>query len=378
MAACVPDAASAANAWTATTCATVTSSAPSASCTASGAASGNNAVLVIGEARESMVCGNQFGGSSGFGMLVPSNADVSISGAAIDVQVGGPDMHERNLFANTVNAPNIGIAGLVRNTQVLGNWFGLDRDGVMHLGTDTAVLIEGKSALIRNNLFAYGEIGVVFSSSFVEFNRVQNNRFGFDGLGDNAELRSAVSSRGGKGNVIGAVADQIGGGNEIANCTGPAIEIIATQQTPIGTRVRANRIRATASGMDIDLANVGPTLNDAGDLDDGPNRRMNHPVLVVVSDAQAMTTISGNIDTLPGNMLIDFYASASPRAGGRGEAAQYLGHALAINGSFLFQIPLNINNPYPFITATATDGDGDTSELSPSLRAPPLFVGGFE
>ncbi len=344
-----------------------------------GAASGNNAVLAISEARESVVRGNQFGGSSGFGLLTPSNADISISGAAQDVQVGGPQSAERNLFTSTLEAPNITIAGLVRNSQVLGNWFGLDRDGVFHMGTVIGVLIEGKDTIVRNNLFAYDDIGIMFSSSLSQHNRVQNNSFGLDPSGANAEMISAISARGGKNNIIGAIADQNSGGNLIANSLGAAIEVtMSPGNTPLSTRIRGNRIRATANGMDIDLAGGGPTANDIGDLDEGPNRTMNHPVLSAVSDAFGQITVPGTIDTLAGSVVIDFYASASRGTSERGEAAQYLGHVTTATGNFQFQIPLTVNNPYPYISATATNDDGNTSELSPSLRAPPLFVAGFE
>ena len=96
--------------------------------------------------------------------MTPSNADISIAGTAQDVQVGGPQLSERNLFTRTLEAPNIVVAGQVRNSQVLGNWFGLDRDGVMHMGTAIGVLIEGKDTIVRNNLFAYDDIGIMFSS----------------------------------------------------------------------------------------------------------------------------------------------------------------------------------------------------------------------
>lgn len=342
-----------------------------------GAAAGNNAVLAIGNVSESVVRGNQFGGDSGFGLLAPNNLDVSISGSSKNVQVGGTAFSDRNLFGNALIGINIELGSAVRGNQVLGNWFGLERDGFTDASSAGALYIEGSDTLIRNNRFAYNDVAITIESSFAERNRIQNNVFGAAGNNTSAPLHSAVSVQGGQNNVIGAIDDQASGGNVILDCSGPAIEVGNT--TPAtATRIRRNLIKNSLGNMDIDLAGAGPTANDPGDIDAGPNLTMNHPVISSVDDAGGVVLVTGTIDTQPGSVLIDFYASNRCNANGRGEAAGHLGSVVTSNGSFELAIPLTIENFTPYISTTATDANGNTSEVSPCLRAPPLFVSSFE
>jgi trimeric autotransporter adhesin len=339
---------------------------------------GNNATIALGDVNESVIRGNQFGGISNVGTLPPSNTDISIAGTTHDAQIGGPLLSDRNLFSRALVEANVAIGSLARGTQVMGNWFGMHRDGGAVLAADVAIAIEGADSSLRGNRFVQGSVGIMLSANSSERNRIQGNIFGLDAHGASAPMQVAVSVRGGKNNIIGAVANQETGGNVIDGSTSAAIRIFTTNATPLSARVRGNSIHDSVGHMDIDLAAAGPTLNDAGDADEGPNRTMNHPVLASVTDTNSFFSIAGSIDTKPGSILIDIYGSYRCTAGLRGDSLHHLASVSTSNGQFALQMPLNIDNPYPFISATATDSDGNTGELSTCLRAPSIFEGGFE
>ena len=241
---------------------------------------GNTAAVVVSDARDVVLRGNQFGGTGGFGLLPINVNAVSISGVALEVQVGGPQVADRNLFADLNAESHIGLSSGTRQTQIINNWFGLDRDGSADRGAAVGVFIEGKEAIIKDNLFANTNVGVALSSVSAQGNRIQNNIFGVNTAFGSAPLQTAVRVTGGSSNVLGAAADHLVGGNLLVGCTGAAaIQVTAIgANPPLSARIRGNRI-LNSTGLDIDLAAPGPTANGVGDLDEGPNRTMNHPLI---------------------------------------------------------------------------------------------------
>lgn len=126
------------------------------------------------------------------------------------------------------------------------------------------------------------------------------------------------------------------------------------------------------SGIPIDLACDGPTPNDPGDLDEGPNTLLNFPdkinfaatVEVIESDVGVSLTGQVNGTTAPG-ALVEIFAvtSAKPISGGRLiDGVTFLAQARADgNGTFTFTgLP---DSPTCGYTATATDIAGNTSEF---------------
>ena len=338
---------------------------------------GNNAAVIVADTRDVVLRGNQFGGSGDFGLL-PINANgVSISGSALEVQLGGPQVADRNLFADLNGNIHVGLSSSTRQVQILNNWFGVDRDGTSDRGAAMGLSIEGQDATIKGNRFAHTNFGIVISGVSAQRNRLQSNFFGVTTAFASAPLQTAVRVTGGNNNVIGAAGDYLVGGNTIVNSTGAAaIEVTAMgANPPLSARIRGNRIFNSA-GLDIDLATPGPTANDVGDLDEGPNRTMNHPVLTGISNQLGIGTVIGSIDTLAGAVVIDLYQSFRCTSGGRGEAGMHLGQRLTSNGNFNFALPLLADNS--FLSATATDSTGNTSEVSPCVAVPPLFRDGFE
>ncbi len=151
---------------------------------------------------------------------------------------------------------------------------------------------------------------------------------------------------------------------------GAGVEVQDGTNNPI----LANSIHSN-SALGINLIDDGDpasgvTANDPGDLDTGPNNLQNFPVLTSASSDGGTTTISGLLDTQPGDYRVEFFANASLDPSGNGEGETFLGDTLVTvngDGSFVAVLSVGISNDQ-FITATATriesDNPTDTSEFS--------------
>ncbi|MBL8186064.1 MAG: DUF2012 domain-containing protein, partial [Blastocatellia bacterium] len=132
-------------------------------------------------------------------------------------------------------------------------------------------------------------------------------------------------------------------------------------------RIRGNVVHSNG-GLGIDLFPIGPTLNDPGDPDSGPNFLKNYPVLDFVTGGGG-TSIEGTLNNSPAFVhTIDFYSSPECDPSGFGEGRTYIGSTnVTTNASNLaaFDVSFPTNTPIGhFVTATSTDSQGNTSEFS--------------
>ena len=162
-------------------------------------------------------------------------------------------------------------------------------------------------------------------------------------------------------NVIAA--DTLVRGLEIRNFAADGIGVGAVSR---GTRFAHNSIHDNGD-LGIDLENDGVTANDAGDADDGANRRQNFPVLLTATEG---TRVTGTLDSTPNSrFVLQFYASPVCDPSGNGEGQTFVGELTQTTDA---AGALNFDRTFTgasfagqFITATATnDATGDTSEFS--------------
>jgi hypothetical protein len=122
-----------------------------------------------------------------------------------------------------------------------------------------------------------------------------------------------------------------------------------------GSRLRANSIHDNV-GLGIDLGSDGPTVNDPGDTDTGPNLLQNNPVLTDAATAGGRTYVAGTLNTQPNSKaVIDIYANRP----GQSQGERYLGSinvptdatGKATFGAWLDAAPAT---PGEALTATAT------------------------
>ena len=156
-----------------------------------------------------------------------------------------------------------------------------------------------------------------------------------------------------------------GAGNVIAFNGGNGVTVVGG--LAVGNSIRGNAIIANA-GLGIDLGGDGPTPNDPGDLDAGPNGLQNTPVLTATTTA-ATTRVVGTFDGLPNTTFtIDIYANALADPSGFQEGGRWLGSFSITtddSGHAEFDVTLDaMTFQGETITSTATDPDGNTSEFS--------------
>jgi hypothetical protein len=113
----------------------------------------------------------------------------------------------------------------------------------------------------------------------------------------------------------------------------------------------------------IDLAGNGVTLNDAGDIDAGPNNLQNFPVITDATTTSVTGTFNGAADT---TFQLQLFTTVTCDPSQHGE-----GETLVLP----FSVTTNTNGSASFVqdvvlpagqwaTATATDPSGNTSEFS--------------
>ena len=169
-------------------------------------------------------------------------------------------------------------------------------------------------------------------------------------------------------------------GLTIAGFAGNGIEV--TGAGSVNNTITNNLIYDNG-GLGIDLNDDGVTLNDAGDVDTGPNDLLNFPEFdsaYITPDTTFML-----YGRAPANAIIELYAahpggdSLKPEDGsGYGEAWQYVGCDTADGtGDFIYEVGTDIPQ-FSEITATATDVTGNTSEFAENIEltpAPLIIVG---
>ena len=208
-------------------------------------------------------------------------------------------------------------------------------------------------------------------------NVVEGNLIGTDatGLGDLGNLDVGVSISG-SNNLIGALAASAA--NKIFfNFAGVQVTQMGGANPAVGNSILSNSIYAPAiliSGrpgdpIDLDLLGYfdGPTRNDLGDGDTGPNNFQNFPIITSTSFLPDRTTVRGGLNSTPSTTFtIQFFSrDVAPNPG------DFLANFLATEtittnaaGQAYFEFDLQ---PLPFdvvIVATVTDSDGNTSEFS--------------
>ena len=162
-------------------------------------------------------------------------------------------------------------------------------------------------------------------------------------------------------NIIGGT--QPGAGNQIKSDLAGVVILSGT-----GDAVRGNAI-SVIFGIGIDLGDDGPTDNDPGDADTGPNDLQNFPIVTGASLVGNSLLIVGDLDSTPHTAFsIDLYGNADSSPTGE----SYLttvdvmtdgsGHA-----QFSGSVPTDALDGLYFVTATATDPGNNTSEFSPSF-----------
>ena len=309
--------------------------------------------------------------------------------------VGGINPADRNIIAANGSYGGAGIYAAYRGLAASGNFIGLARDGVSDLGGSVGIeinayntFIGGSTAASRNVISGNALAQVVIRNGY--HNYIQGNYIGTDATGAvNSNLTNGVGlavTHYAYSNIVGG--GEPGEGNTIAGVSGAGISTVlqgypVESSVPVGNAFIGNNIFDIgtfdfpgfgSSNLGIDLNGPGssdrqgPTANDVGDPDTGPNNLINFPVLKSAQQIGNQLTITYDLDAadaIDGTYRVEFFANSERSIFGAGPGESYLGaDAFATPGtnrSITLTVSGDITRKALSATTTvvgATEGDG--------------------
>lgn len=343
------------------------------------------------------IIGSQFGGQVGSVVLPANQGGILVN--ADDVQIGGPDPSERNVFADSTGGGLIPSAGVLildaDRSLVINNYIGTTVTGGNGLGNTIGIYAAGSGGTIADNLISFNSSAAI---------RLTTDASGFDVLRNRIGLPSLclIGPCASAGNGVGIFIE--GSNNTLS-------DNLTANNLASGVRVTGDgnavlRHLAYRNGGDgasippIDIANFGYNANDndAAAMPPAGNRGINYPQLTRAerSTTLPIVRIFGTLQSSNSAYLISLYSGDRRLAGQRCEGRKLLAQksvtiANALpgqNGSIDFEVSVPTSElDGKQITATATRreqqliGNGtrlsDTSEYGNCLEMP-LFGDGFE
>ncbi|MDJ0960174.1 MAG: Ig-like domain-containing protein [Acidimicrobiia bacterium] len=336
---------------------------------------GQDGVLLIGAGSTgNFVSGNSIGtNAAGDAAVANGRAGVYIDNAATANDIGGPTAAWGNVISgNTEDGIYLTDSGTDLN-RITHNYIGTNAAGDAAVPNgDRGVQVEsgassnwigdvGQGNVISGNT-GDGIIIADWLSSGTANNRIIENLVGVAADG------TTPLGNGANGVHIDPVANTLIATNTIAHNAWDGVLLEPTSLT--GNSIVGNSIYANGQ-LGIDLGNDGPTINDVGDADPGPNDLLNYPVIDSAVIAPPWITVNYTVDAPPGNYVVEFYSNPSgvdPSGYGEGEALEYQ-DSIAHPGGSASYVAVFSGFITDELTATLTEGVigtyGSTSEFSP-------------
>jgi hypothetical protein len=319
------------------------------------------------------VAGNYIGlDATGGVALANGEQGIDVSGA--NNAIGGTGPFDRNVISGNASHGVMLAGGGATANRVIGNYIGTDLNGTLDLGNADGVRIQngahgntiGGTTAAERNVISGNEDGIEIRNAVSTPNIVAGNYIGTTAGGagplGNSESGIEVTSA---NNTIGGTAP--GAGNTIA--FNGQDGVMVDNLTTTGVAILGNVIHSN-TGTGIDLADNGPTPNDGGDVDSGPNNLQNFPVLTGAATNGTTVTIAGSLDsTASTNYRIEFFATGvgGPRFLGALSPNLFVGAAGSAAFVATLTTPVAVTET---ITATATNlTTNSTSELSAAVTA---------
>jgi RHS repeat-associated protein/CSLREA domain-containing protein len=324
-------------------------------------------------ANGNMVQGNFIGTSAnGNQDLGNTLSGIAIGYGSSNNNIGGATASERNLISGNDETGIIISESGTSTNLVQGNYIGTDGTGLLPLGNDfdgvhiqinaSDTLVGGTTSGAGNLIASNGWSGVrVTTSSFG--NTIQGNTVGTDLNGTLAlgNVEDGISINGPSNQVGGT---ESGAANRSAHNTLNGIYV----QSGTGNTLEGNLVWSNGA-LGIDLNPLGPTPNDPGDTDIGPNNLQNSPVVISFTTG-ANTTVNGTLNSSANTTFrLEFFADTMACAPSvYPEGKRFLGFTdvnTDANGNVSFAITLPaVTTNDEVVSVTATDPLGNTSEFS--------------
>ena len=334
------------------------------------AASGKSGILLQDNATTyaNLIAGNRVGtNATGSAALGNAEAGIEIQGAS-KTTVGGTAPGAGNLISGNHSA-GLFLWALATGTQVIGNRIGTNAAGTAAIpneggvGLDNAPgnTIGGSTVAAANLISGNTDTGIwIDAASTIIGNLIGTQADGSSPLG-NGEFGIKISNYSGSPLAVGGV--KKGAGNVIGWNASGGIGV-ASGVVPFGF---ANSFFGNGL-LAIDNFVDGPTANDPGDADTGPDGMQNYPTLGTAVAGAKGITVTGTLDSAVGSYTIYFYASPATDVPAQGRTRL---------GSTVAKVPLG-GGPATFIftgkgllpagtqiTAVAVGHDGPSEMSAP-------------
>lgn len=356
---------------------------------------GNAANGIVVAANGTVLTGNRIAGMADDGIDLFSGFGAQVMNNQVGSSNTGADWGNANA--------GIRIRAAAPNALVQGNVVGFNFNGVVVEATDTLVcgnrigvgLGDQLAGNASEGLWLVGDGNVIGSDDgSCPANVIGDN--GSDGIevwgADNVIAGNRIGGVPGidLGNHNGGILLHGAGAHSnhvLANVlwynASDGVRVTATAGN--GNAIQENSFGSNG-GQGIDLLDDGPTANDPGDGDGGPNRLQNTPVITSAIGATGEVAVTFSVDSGAAAaaypLAVDVYLTGPGTSQG-GHWLQRESYA-STDDSVTRYIPLPAGTATGGIIATATDADGNTSEFSNAMAffAVPLpeelFYDGFE
>ncbi len=312
---------------------------------------------------ENVIMGNLIGTDAAGKSAIPNTYGLLFDDRSSKNIVGGINPGEGNLISGNTAFGAYFYNNGTNSNHVVGNKIGTDINGLYAIPNETGVHIDGGtySNVVMSNLISGNIVaGITIFSIKSDNNLITKNKIGIS-----AQNKPLGNGADGIRIAFGPKNNTIGGSEQDANIiayngkNGVSIESDVAENN----LVSMNKIYGNYF-MGIDIFPEGLNHNDAGDVDGGPNKRMNYPQINSVSCNGSTCKILGILDTVsPENCTVEIYKSSTSEKG-FSEGEEFLGQtAPLLNGNF--EITVEDNSPF---TALAHDKTGNTSEFSPETK----------
>lgn len=292
--------------------------------------------------------------------------------------IGGTDPASRNVISGNTGH------GVSEASVVQGNYIGTNASGTRAvpngIGVYGGATIGGAAAGAGNLISGNSEgihLGTVtqclgfFTHAPANNVQIKGNLIGVQADGTSPlPNQTAIQIQHGSSNIIGGL--EPGAGNVIA-FNGAGVNVARAYQCgragpcdppSEGDQILSNSIYGNAS-FGIDLGSDGPTLNDAGDADSGPNTYQNAPVIENAQIANGTVTITGKLNsTATTEFTLQYFSESLDLLR---PVQIYLGSSSITtdaDGNAQFTASFPITDTNVSFNMTATSQAGNTSEFS--------------
>lgn len=271
--------------------------------------------------------------------------------------VGGTEPGARNVVSgNDDSGLELSHTPLTTGNVIAGNYVGTDVSGTAApahtANSNRGIYIEdgARNNVVEDNVIGNNAKGGVIlvdgPNGASTGNVIRGNRIGISTSGE--PIPNGVA-----GVVVNSPDTTVGPNNVIARNNGFGVRL--NLDTAVRNRITRNSIFGNASLLGIDIAptnQVNP--NDSGDVDEGPNRRLNFPVITLASPSLVTGT------ACPG-CTVELFSSDRSSTNGSGQVFRV---AVVADSTGQFHYSSPVFDANDTITATAIDEEGNTSEFA--------------